>query len=232
MDFIEYKRFAAFFKENYDKVTKIMIIAGIIATIVGGIPAILGFMYFFGFYDFRFYFLIVAVAGVVTWGFGSGRIVKDFEFDDIFYRVSREIKDKCESKFGYADDLKNAVMFEGYVIGDEDAANVRKFGSVCVAPMARVCYVYSRKEKLYVFTRTFSLTEDFCEDKEYDVHYSVIESAEYITKELTPEITVNKILIKDKDRTLLEAFVKVSDYDSESFPEKIIHRRNHILSRM
>lgn len=232
MDFIEYKRFAAFFKENYDKVTKIMIIAGIIATLVGGIPAILGFMYFFGFYDLRFYFLIVAVAGVVTWGFGSGRIIKDFEFDDIFYRVSREVKDKCESKFGYADDLKNAVMFEGYVIGDEDAATVRKFGSVCVSPMARVCYVYSRKEKFYVFTRTFSLTEDFCEDKEYDVHYSAIESAEYITKELTPEITVNKIVVKDKDRTLLEAFIKVSDYDCESFPEKVIHRRNHILSRM
>lgn len=232
MDFIEYKRFAAFFKENYDKTTKIMIIAGIIATFVGGIPAILGFMYYFGFYDYRFYFLVVAIAGVVLWGFGSGRVVKDFEFDDIFYRISRDIKDRCESKFGYADDLKNAVMFEGFVIDEENAANVRKFGKVCVSPMARVCYVYSRKEKLYAYTCTFSLTEPFLDQKEYDVHYSIIESAEYITKEITPEITTNKILIKDKDRVLLEAFIKESDYDCESFPEKVIHRRNHILSRM
>ncbi|MBE6607345.1 MAG: DUF2207 domain-containing protein [Ruminococcaceae bacterium] len=232
MDFIEYKRFAAFFKENYNKITKIMIIAGIICTVLGGIPALLGFFYVNGFYDLRFYFLIVAIAGIVLWGFGSGRVVKDFEFDDIFYRVSRDVKEKCESKFGYADDLKNAVMFEGFVINDEDVKSVRKFGSVCVGPMARVCFVYSRKEKFYAFTRTFSLTEEFCEDKEYDVHYSAIESAEYITKELTSDITTNKILIKDKDRTLLEAYVKVSDYDSESFPETVIHRRNHIMSRM
>ncbi|MBQ2251790.1 MAG: hypothetical protein II329_02355 [Clostridia bacterium] len=232
MDFIEYKRFAAFFKENYNKTTKIMIIAGIIATLVGGIPAVLGFFRVSGFYDLKLYFLIVAIAGVVVWGFGSGRVVKDFEFDDIFYRMSRMVKDRCESKFGYADDLKNAVMFEGYVIGDEDTATVRKFGNVCVAPMARICYVYSRKEKLYAYTCTFSLTEPFLEEKEYDVHYSAIESAEYITKDLTPEITTNKIVIKDKDRVLLDAFVKVSDYDCESFPEKVIHRRNHILSRM
>ena len=232
MDIIEYKRFAAFFKENYNKVTKIMIIAGIICTLIGGVPAILGFCRVSGFSDLKLYFLIVAIAGVVVWGYGSGRIVKDFEFDDIFYRMSRDVKEKCESKFGYADDLKNAVMFEGYVIGEEDAAKVRKFGSVCVAPMARVCYVYSRKEKLYTCTATFSLVEPFIDVKEYDVHYSAIESAEYITNEITPEITTNKILIKDKDRTLLEAFVKVSDYDCESFPEKVIHRRNHILSRM
>ncbi|MBP3334358.1 MAG: hypothetical protein J6M35_09985 [Clostridia bacterium] len=232
MDFIEYKRFAAYFKENYNKVTKIMIITGIIATIVGAIPALLGFFYVSGFYDTRFYFLIVAIVGVVLWGFGSGRIVKEFEFDDIFYRVSREVKDKCESKFGYADDLKNAVMFEGFVIDDTNVKSVRKFGSTCVGPMARVCFVYSRKEKFYAFTRTFSITEDFCEDKEYDVHYSAIESAEYVTSELNAEVTTNKILIKDKDRVLLEAYVKVSDYDSETFPENVIHRRNHIMARM
>ncbi len=232
MEFIEYKRFAAFFKENYNKITKIMIIAGIISTIVGAIPALLGFFYVSGFYDTRFYFLVVAIVGVVLWGFGSGRVVKEFEFDDIFYRVSREIKDKCESKFGYADDLKNAVMFEGFVIEDKDVKSVRKFGSKLVGPMARICYVYSRKEKFYVFTRTFSVTEDFCEDTEYDVHYSSIVSAEYITKELAPEITTNKIVIKDKEKTLLEAYIKVSDYDSETFPETVIHRRNHIMSRM
>ena len=94
MDFIEYKRFAAFFKEKYDKVTKIMIIAGIIATIVGGIPALLGFCRVAGLSDVKIYFLVVAIAGVIVWGFGSGRIVKDFEFDDIFYRVSRDVREK------------------------------------------------------------------------------------------------------------------------------------------
>ena len=232
MDFIEYKRFAAFFKENYNKTTKIMIIAGIIATLVGGIPALLGFMYFFGFYDLRFYFLVVAITGVVLWGYGSGRIVKDFEFDDIFYRVSRDVKEKCESKFGYADDLKNAVMFEGYVIGDEDAATVRKFGSVCVSPMARVCFVYSRKEKFYVFTRTFSLTEDFCEDKEYDVHFSAIASADYVVENLAEDIDVIKVVIKTADKTILEAYVSESNYDIEVFPENIIHKRDHIIARM
>ncbi len=232
MDFIEYKRFAAFFKENYNKVTRIMIIAGIIMSVVGGIPALLGFVGTNGFYDLRFYFLIVAVAGVVLWGFGSGRIVKDFEFDDIFYRVSRDVKEKCESKFGYAEDLKNAVIFEGFVIDETNADITRKLGSKVVAPMARVCFVYSRKEKFYTFTRTFSLTEDFCEDKEYDVHFSVITTAEYVTRELTPEVTTSKIFICDKDRTLLEAYVMESDYDKETFPENVIHRRNHIMSRM
>lgn len=232
MEFIEYKRFAAFFKENYNKITRTMIIAGIALAAVGIIPAMLGFFLVPGFYDLRFYFLIVGVAGVIVWGMGSGKLVKEFEFDDVFYRVSREIKEKCESKFGYADDLKNAVMFEGFVIDESNVASVRKFGAKNVSPMGRVCFVYSRKEKFYVFQRTFSLTEDFCEDKEYDVHYSSIESAEYITAELADNITTNKIVIKTADRTLLEAFVMVSDYDSETFPENVIHKRNHIMARM
>ncbi len=232
MEFVEYKRFAAFFKENYDKITKIMIIVGIALTVIGGIPALLGFCYVAGFYDLRLYFLIVAVAGVVTWAMGSGRVVKEYEFDDVFYRVSREIKDQCESKFGYADDLKNAVMFEGFVIDEDSASKVRKFSAKNVAPLGRVCYVYSRKEKFYVFTRTFSFTEEFVEDKEYDVHYSSIASAEYITSEFANDVTVNKILVKDSEKTLLEAFVMVSDYNSETFPENVIHKRNHIMSRM
>ncbi len=232
MEFIEYKRFAAFFKQSYDKITKIMIIVGLALTVVGGIPALLGFFYVSGFYDLRFYFLIACGAGAVTWAVGSGRVVKEFEFDDVFYRVSREIKEKCESKFGYADDLKNAVTFEGFVIDENNLESVRKFGAKNVSPLGRVCYVYSRKEKFYVFTRTFSLTEDFFEDKEYDIHYSNIASAEYITSELSDDVTVNKILVKDADKTLLEAFVMVSDYDSETFPENVIHKRNHIMARM
>ncbi len=232
MEFIEYKRFAAFFKENYDKVTKIMIIVGISVAVVGLIPAFLGFLGYNGFYDLRLIFLGVGGAGVVCWAMGSGRIVKDYEFEDVFYRVSRDMKEKCESKFGYADDLKNAVMFEGFVIDESNSANVRKFGAKAVSPMGRVCYVYSRKEKFYVLTRTFSFTEDFCEDKEYDVHYSSIESAEYITSDLGNDIVTNKIVVKDKEKTLLEAFVMVSDYDSETFPENVIHKRNHIMARM
>ena len=223
MEFIEYKRFAAYFKENYEKITKIMIIAGIAVTIIGLLPAILGFVGVNGFYDIRIYCLIIGAAGAICWGIGSGRVVKEFEFDDVFYRVSRDIKETCESKFGYADDLKNAVMFEGFVIDEENVGSVRKFGSKCVSPMGRVCYVYSRN---------FSLTEDFCEDKEYDIHYSAIASAEYITKDYGDDVVVNKVVVKDSEKTLLDAFVMESDYDSESFPENVIHKRDHIMARM
>ncbi|MBQ8742257.1 MAG: hypothetical protein IJZ03_02675 [Clostridia bacterium] len=232
MEFIEYKRLAAFFKQNYNKVTKIMVLVGMIMTFVGCIPALLGFFRVAGFYDLRMYFLVLGAAGIVCWFTGSGRVVKEYEFDDIFYRVSREVKEKCEAKFGYADDLKNAVMFEGFVIDKSNADVVRKFGSKNVSPMARVCFVYSRKEKFYAFTRTFSLVEDFCEDAEYDIHYSMIESAEYVTEDLGNEVVTNKIVIKDVDRTVLEAYVMVSDYDSETFPDNVLHKKAHIMARM
>lgn len=232
MDFIEYKRFAAFFKENYAKVTRTMIITGIAVAAVGLIPALLGFIGVNGFDDLRIVFLIIGAAGVVCWATGSGRVVKDFEFEDVFYRVSRDIKEKCESKFGYADDLKNAMIFEGFVIDESNAANKRKFGKKNVSPLGRVCYVYSRKEKFYVFTRTFSFTEELCEDSEYDVHYSSIESAEYLNVKLSDDIDVNKVVVKTKDKTILEAYVAESNYDIESFPENTIHKRNHIMSRM
>lgn len=232
MEFIEYKRLAAFFKPNYNKITRIMIIAGMIVSVVGIVPALLGFFRVAGFYDMRIYFLVLGAVGIVCWFTGTGRIVKEFEFDDVFYRVSREVKEKCESKFGYAEDLKNAVIFEGFVIDESNAAIVKKFGSKCVSPMARVCYVYSRKEKFYAFTRTFSLVEDFCEDKEYDIHYSMIESAEYVTTDLGNDVVTNKIVIKDPERTVLEAYVMVSDYDSETFPDNVLHKKAHIMARM
>jgi hypothetical protein len=232
MEFIEYKRLAAFFKQNYNKVTRIMVLVGMIVTFVGCIPALLGFFRVAGLYDLRIYFLVIGAAGIVCWFTGSGRVVKEYEFDDIFYRVSREVKEKCEAKFGYADDLKNAVMFEGFVINESNADVVKKFGSKNVSPIGRVCFVYSRKEKFYAFTRTFSLVEDFCEDSEYDIHYSMIESAEYVNENLGNDVVTNKIVIKDTDRTVLEAYVMVSDYDSETFPDNVLHKKAHIMARM
>jgi hypothetical protein len=232
MDFIEYKRFAGFFKENYAKVTRLMIMIGIIVAIVGGIPALLGFAMVPGFYDLRMIFVTIAAAGVVCWGLGSGRVVKDFEFEDVFYRVSRDMKEQCESKFGYADDLKNAHMFEGFVIDKDNVSLVRKFGKKTVSPLGRVCYVYSRKEKFYVLTRTFSFTEEFVEDKEYDVHFSAIASADYVVENLAEDIDVIKVIIKTADKTILEAYVSESNYDIEVFPENIIHKRDHIIARM
>ncbi|MBE6618644.1 MAG: hypothetical protein E7626_02530 [Ruminococcaceae bacterium] len=232
MDFIEYKRFVTFFKNDYAKVTKLMITVGMIVAAVGIIPALLGFAKVPGFYDWRMLFIAIGVAGVVCWGMGSGRIVKDFEFEDVFYRVSRDMKEQCESKFGYADDLKNAVMFEGFVIDKDNAGVAKKLGNKNVSPLGRVCYVYARKEKFYVLSRTFSFTEEFVEDKEYDVHFSSISSAEYLTEKLGEDLDVIRILIKTADKTLLDAYISESNYDIEVFPENIIHKRDHIMSRM
>jgi hypothetical protein len=142
------------------------------------------------------------------------------------------MKEQCESKFGYADDLKNAHMFEGFVIDKDNASLVRKFGKKTVSPLGRVCYVYSRKEKFYVLTRTFSFTEEFVEDKEYDVHFSAIASADYVVENLAEDIDVIKVVIKTADKTILEAYVSESNYDIEVFPENIIHKRDHIIARM
>ncbi len=172
---------------------------------------------------------IPLIIGVPILAVAMSLRVKETDILDIIDDQKREFKKDCEEKLDYPGDLMaNSMQVAGSVtaVPAEGIPGGRRLKSdVFLTPLITLSYLYIRRDRVVVFTRRFSLCEDFVEDKMQEILLSDLDGAGVVQVSEVPNTKAYAFRITNGEEALVTLPVFTDDYTEQEFAEKILHTK-------
>ncbi len=176
----------------------------------------------------------VVIVGVPIWAIASSWRVKEADILDIVERAKKQFKQDSEEKLDYPGDLAaNALLITGC-----DAACQKDYGlptkklksGAILAPVVTFTHLYVKRDRVIIFTRHFSIVEEYVEDVKKEILFSEFDKAAVVAAD-NGDCKGYSFRMTNKDEVVFEAPAFLEDYTVDSYAQNLLHLKERASRR-
>lgn len=231
---MDYETNRKFFELKHRKKVRMMKNVGMPITIIGAILLAVSSIGGFGLRFLMFPAWGILIVGVPILAIATSLRVKEADILDIVETHRKEFKQDCEEKLDYPGDLSaNALLLTGCEAEKQRETGLPskklKSGAI-LAPLVTFTHLYIKRDRVVVFTRRFSIVEEYQEDEKLEVLFSEFDNADVVAAE-NGDCKGCALRLTNKGEVVLSAPVLLEDYNIDSFAQNILHAKERSSRR-
>lgn len=231
---MDYATNRKFFDLKHRKKVKILQNIGMPITFVGALLLAVSSIGGFGLFFLMFPAWILLIVGVPIAVVSASLRVKEADIMDTVETRRKEFKQDCEEILDYPGDYStNALMLAGCEANKQTDTGLptRKLKSGAIlAPLVTFTHLYIKRDRVMVFTRRFSLVEEFQEDEKQEFLFSEFDNVSVATAD-NGDCKGMAFCLTRQAETVFTAPIFMEDYAIDSFAESILHTKERASKR-
>lgn len=169
------------------------------------------------------------IAGVVILCVVLAKQVKDSEVTEVFEGKNKQFTEVCREKLDFPDDFSvMAMTFMGCRLesGTEDLRKLKNGNYINQSPEITVLYIDSKKKRLFIGCRCYSLTEASEKTEFLEIPYGDFDRAEIVRESADDgKGKLSRFVLSGEGKEIFSSPLSDSDYYKEEFIGDIVHKK-------
>lgn len=222
---MDYSTNQKFFDAKHNKKVRILKNIGIPFTVLGGAMLAISSIPGLGLQYLMFFCWYPLIVGVPVLAVAFSLRVKESDMLDLVDTHKQEFKRDAEEKLDYPNDLSTASILLTGCAKDPDSVSKKLKSGATLYPKVTMTHLYIKKDRVTAQTRTFSLCEEFTENKMVEIGFSEFTDVKVV--DLTEgEHKAYAFCLMNGDETVYSAPLFADDYTVDQFVESILHTKS------